>query len=112
MTPLTNCQAFRYALIPGLSADFEKIADEQAPFADPRSVIKIQSTSPLTHARNMLLVSIMAIAMGIIGMMATGYHYKFVSLTMGAPLLTVGALYMLYEATTKIQTVWNSKLST
>jgi hypothetical protein len=111
MTTLTTCQALRYALIPGLSEEFEKVASEQGPFADPRSVIKIQSTSPLSHARSMLLVSITAIAMGIIGMIVTGYHYKFVSMTMGACLLTVGAVYMLYEATAKIQTVWNSTLS-
>ena len=29
MTPLSNCQALQYALIPGMSEDFEKIAKDQ-----------------------------------------------------------------------------------
>lgn len=108
MTPLTNCQAWKYALIPGLSEDFENIANEQGVLAQ----YGITNQSPLFRARSILLIGITTLVLGIIGMIVTSYHHKFVAMTMGGVLLTVGGMYMLYEATVKVQNLWNNRRST
>ena len=106
MTPLTNCQALKYALIPGLSQDFEKIGNEQGVLGQ----YGVINHSPLFRARNLLLIGITTLILGIIGMIVTGYHHKFVSMTMGGVLLTVGGISMLYGATMQVQKLWNSRL--
>jgi hypothetical protein len=110
MVPLTTCQALQYALIPGTSEDFEKIAYDQRLSAavEKSAVVLILPWSPLSQARMRLVESITILAAGIIGML-TSMNPIFATITAAGVLAVVLGASMLYGEATKVQTAWNSK---
>ena len=111
MTPLTTSQTLTYALIPGLSEDFEEIAYDQRVVValEKRGVVQIQPLSPLSQARTHLVISSLILALGIFATLTT-FNPKLVMPMIGAVMGVLVAGYMLFDAAMKVQTAWNNQL--